>query len=335
MAYKKLIKVSNVCQLLDKSKYPATTTKEGITWTNNGDGTITANGTATAFTNILVDVVAPTIIKSGHKFLMLGCPLSNGNITTSKEYWMQEGYELCSDYGVGGFFSLKGNNINLRVYIQKDYTANNLVFKPQLFDLTEMYGAGHEPTSVEQFRQDFPEEMYDYSPYCWLTSYKRVFMTGGGNYLTSYERNLTCKTKNLFPYPYFETTRTRTGITFTDNGDGSITVNGTATHNTPFYLFESSTSLMGLKAGSTYTISMKGSTASCYLVVNYYSDGSWHSGRFDSFHPDFFTKTIPSTWEGFQCYILVVPGATINNAVFKPMIELGDTATDYVPYGHL
>ena len=33
-------------QLLDKSKYPATTTKNGVTFTNNGDGTITVNGTA-------------------------------------------------------------------------------------------------------------------------------------------------------------------------------------------------------------------------------------------------------------------------------------------------
>ena len=47
MAYKKLIKVSNVCQPLDKSKYPATTTKAGVTFTNNGDGSYTANGTIT------------------------------------------------------------------------------------------------------------------------------------------------------------------------------------------------------------------------------------------------------------------------------------------------
>lgn len=213
MVYKTFKKVSNVCQLLDKSKYHATTTSSGVTFTNNGDGTITANGTATAFTNILVDTVTPTIIKSGHKFLMLGCPLSNGNITTSKEYWMQEGYEFCSDHGVGGFFSLKGNNINLRVYIQKDYTANNLVFKPQVFDLTEMYGAGHEPTSVEQFRQDFPEEMYDYSPYCFVKSYKTLLKASD-----------YCQ---LLDKSKFAATETIRGVTFTNNGDGTITVNGT------------------------------------------------------------------------------------------------------------
>ena len=42
-SYKKLLKVSDVCQLLDKSKYPATQTINGVTFTNNGDGTITVN----------------------------------------------------------------------------------------------------------------------------------------------------------------------------------------------------------------------------------------------------------------------------------------------------
>ena len=45
--------------------------------------------------------------------------------------------------------------------------VSNITFKPQLFDLTEMYGAGNEPTTVEEFREKFPNELYPYSPYCW------------------------------------------------------------------------------------------------------------------------------------------------------------------------
>ena len=41
--------------------------------------------------------------------------------------------------------------------------------------------------------------------------------------------------KNLIPYPYVNTTMTKNGITFTDNGDGTITVDGTATADTRFY----------------------------------------------------------------------------------------------------
>ena len=47
MIYKTFQKVSNVCQLLDKSKLLATQTINGVTFTNNGDGTIAVNGTAT------------------------------------------------------------------------------------------------------------------------------------------------------------------------------------------------------------------------------------------------------------------------------------------------
>lgn len=42
--------------------------------------------------------------------------------------------------------------------------------------------------------------------------------------------------KNLIPYPYLMTTKSANGVTFTDNGDGSITVNGTATTNLWFNL---------------------------------------------------------------------------------------------------
>ena len=42
--------------------------------------------------------------------------------------------------------------------------------------------------------------------------------------------------KNLITYPYRNTTKTINGITFTDNGDGTITANGTATANATFLI---------------------------------------------------------------------------------------------------
>ena len=47
---------------------------------------------------------------------------------------------------------------------------------------------------------------------------------------------------NLIPYPYRHTTKTVNGLTFTDNGDGTIAVNGTSTATTGFALvWDSST----------------------------------------------------------------------------------------------
>ena len=47
---------------------------------------------------------------------------------------------------------------------------------------------------------------------------------------------VSVSSKNLIPYPYVDTTKTVNGVTFTDNGDGSITVNGTATELAYFIL---------------------------------------------------------------------------------------------------
>lgn len=334
-SYSRRLKVSNVCQLLDKSKFPATTTKEGITWTNNGDGTITANGTATALTNILVDTVTPTIIKSGHKFLILGCPLSNGNITTSKEYWMQEGYEFCSDHGVGGFFSLKGNNINLRVYIQKDYTADNLTFKPQIFDLTEMYGAGHEPTTVEQFRADFPNELYDYKPY---------------TIIPSYQRNLTCKTKNLFDIN--SAVKVSGGSSFSKNGN-QITVSGNMGNRYVSANVLLDTSLVGktvtfsayAKTSDKNTACLRiqwmaptGLASSAYVQSASVSGQGYQRVRLTGVIP-----TQPDDTYNMLCLSFYSNGynaTTLPSQLYTVVytdiqLELGDTATDYVPYGHL
>lgn len=42
---------------------------------------------------------------------------------------------------------------------------------------------------------------------------------------------------NKLPYPYTNTTKTENGITFTDNGDGTINIKGTSTAETYFYFY--------------------------------------------------------------------------------------------------
>ena len=68
--------------------------------------------------------------------------------------------------------------------------------------------------------------------------------------------------KNLLGYPYADTTKTENGLTLTDNGDGSITVSGTASADTYF-----STGTMVLDVG-TYIMSgcPSGGDATKYFV---------------------------------------------------------------------
>lgn len=170
--YKGRYKVSDVCQLLDKSKYPATQTINGITFTNNGDGTITVNGTAPTVLSAQIELLRFNPIVN-HIYLCIGCPSGGGYPRYRLEaaiYDNSDNWKMgFSDAGNGGISSKleEDRYIAIRVQIYSGYTTNNLVFKPQLFDLTEMFGAGNEPTTVAEFREKFPDELYPYSPYCW------------------------------------------------------------------------------------------------------------------------------------------------------------------------
>ena len=323
MAYKKLIKVSNVCQLFDKRKFLATQTVNGITFTNNGDGTITVNGTATgrAAFRFVFDRV---IISKGAK-LRFNNAL---DVEAYNKFWVEVKLQYTdgTDKYISDVYSpsppIKDvNEITGYVIVNEGETVN-ATLTPQLYNLTEMYGAGNEPTTVEQFRQDFPDEMYDYSPHCWLTSYKRVFMTGGGNCLTSYQRNLTCKTKNLF-----DISKAKVNM----QNDGSFIP--TVAHNDHFYS-------MNVKAGETYTVS--------YYTTSFGSIGSGlnlsiQTGDFYRDGVMLFLKLNPKEQYAYQKGTFTIPDGA-NKITFSSlqlsyyynfMIELGDTATDYVPYGHL
>ena len=167
--YKGRYKVSDVCQLLDKSKYPATQTVNGVTFTNNGDGSITANGTATS--RAVLELFNKTLPIIRGKGLIIGDPqpgyaFINYMFYNNKDEWLVDN---ASYRGNGVIFTGRDDAAYAILYIaiEPGNTANNLIFKPQLFDLTEMYGAGNEPTTVEEFRQKYPNELYPYSPYCW------------------------------------------------------------------------------------------------------------------------------------------------------------------------
>lgn len=197
MIYKTLKKVSEYCQLLDKSKYNPSQTKNGVTFTKNDDGTFTANGTATANIDYRgVSYNAKENIVAGRKYLMRGCPAGGSEDT----YYMRLIY-LGYDYGNGLIAEVTDSGAayyDIQIIVKAGTVCDNLIFKPQLFDLTEMYGAGNEPTTVEQFRQDFPEELYDYKPYCFVKSYKTLLKATDNKIITSYKKSLVCKTKNLF-----------------------------------------------------------------------------------------------------------------------------------------
>lgn len=141
---------------------------------------------------------------------------------------------------------------------------------------------------------------------------------------------LTVAGKNLLTYPYYETTKTINGITFTDNGDGTITADGAATADAIFscardhrtdglFLPKGSYAISGCPAGGgADTYDLKAIDNGDGLYGSDYGSGA--------------TGTAPRTASCTGVVIRVRSGVTVSKLVFKPQIERGTTATDYGPY---
>lgn len=130
--------------------------------------------------------------------------------------------------------------------------------------------------------------------------------------------------KNRLIYPYDYTTRTRNGVTFTDNGDGTITVNGTATAYTDFPMQGriDTDSPFSLPDGE-YIVSgcPEGGSSTTYriLVGITGSNGSWQTIAADSGSGATFTYNSSMGYLGVV--IAVYQGATVSNVTFSPMIR--------------
>ena len=158
-----------------------------------------------------------------------------------------------------------------------------------------------------------------------------------GDTATEYEppitgRDLTVNAcgKNLLKYPYVNTTKTINGITFTDNGDGTVTANGTATANATFLIDKN----FGFEKEGNYFLSgcpSGGGLNSFY--INWYQN---HTGVTIKNYNDYGSGIIIPYQHIFSennsLAIAIIAGTTVNNLVFRPQLELGSTATEYESY---
>lgn len=134
--------------------------------------------------------------------------------------------------------------------------------------------------------------------------------------------------KNLLYYPYRQKTKTHNGVTFTDNGDGSITVNGTATGGTATHdLYMSYDSKLMLEIGKSYTLTgcPAGHNGNVYLN---FQDTTYHQSAADKGDGITFTPRY-DRWYG---WVAVKEGVTVNNLTFYPMLRYADTSAEYEPY---
>ena len=134
------------------------------------------------------------------------------------------------------------------------------------------------------------------------------------------EKVVVAKSPNLIPYP-FSDTAVSGGITATYNDDGSVTLNGTATADAYFWNVNHKPYL---KAG-TYTLSgcPEGGSRNTYALLGLrYIPLDIGNGD---------TLIIEEDTEK-QLGIFVKLGITVENLVFKPMLNKGTTALPYQKY---
>ena len=151
-------------------------------------------------------------------------------------------------------------------------------------------------------------------------------MVVSGDNIIGQDLTVSVSGKNLIPYPYVNTTKTINGITFTDNGDGTITANGTATALANFALVWKN---LHIPKG-TYTISgcPKGGNVNTGFFIVCGTD----SIRYAADTGNGGTFTISEDTNDFTFSIRINSGVTVDNLVFRPQLEIGTVATAYEPY---
>ena len=136
-------------------------TGAGVKVTFSNDGIVTLNGTATTTGNAVS--VQPVKNQKGHKYLMVANPLS-GVYGKDQLLFSSQSYGQDST-GHGAIITNESSNAKwyYTLYVYEGVTYDNVKLQPQIFDLTQMFGAGNEPSTVEEFEKMFPAAYYQYN----------------------------------------------------------------------------------------------------------------------------------------------------------------------------
>ncbi len=138
--------------------------------------------------------------------------------------------------------------------------------------------------------------------------------------------------KNFIVYPYYNTTNTTNGITYTDLGDGRFSVSGTATANAYFRAsYDSADKGAFLLSAGTYTLSgcIVGGSAETYMLqlMQQMDDGTWGDLVFD--YGDGVTFTLNR--DTVCCLsFCVMNGVTVSNLTGYFQLEEGSDATSFI-----
>lgn len=227
-------------QLVSTPYFSSDTTNAGTTATIASDNTVSISGT-TETTGDNFYFLRPFSLVAGHKYLVSG--IKKLTYTTG-EAGGNAGVRIYDNTSTttvgqttetGGFICTAAqstSNAMLYYYSTKAGVTPDVVAKPMVFDLTLIFGAGNEPSTVAEFEALFPEPYYPYDAGSLLPVRMTGIETVGFN---AYDP--TTGTAALLGGNAYQITGTytalaySTGETLTPDNDGIFTptANGTLT----------------------------------------------------------------------------------------------------------
>ena len=134
------------------------------------------------------------------------------------------------------------------------------------------------------------------------------------------EAKVTRTGKNLVKVSCISSTANQ--VTYTNNGDGTVTVDGTASAFAGKALSRSDSDRLYLKAGTTYYLSGGGNGVNFYLYKTGVGVLKTDVGNGASYTPSVDEDDVTP-------YLSVSGGVSIDHLVVKPMLEVGSSASDW------
>ena len=290
--------------------YPLTDrTTNGITYTVQSDGSVLANGTASAENNAYYNFAYKTL------------KLDDTSYTLSCEGLPKSVYVYVYDETIGKavanvsdtpvtkiFVGDSTHTYSLSINVGKGTPVSDLAIKPIL----EMGTIAHAYEPISESNVNLKKEI---------------------------DKTSTLQGQNLIPYPYDGTEGNTNGITWTVNDDGSVTANGTASKEALYsliYPYNLST-MKSLQLGNTYIIS-DGLTDEQHTNVGYMqlvrydknNPTNWKYGVSSMKGTEIYTANDENTLQ-YGIRLIIRNGATANNITFKPMLEVGTMSHEYQP----
>lgn len=277
----------------------------GVTITNNGDGTLAINGTATS--NGYFVIAKLNNLDVGRTYILNSIPVDS---SVSYLYITDALHGDTTVYAYGDKEFTVPDDVSKDVYslyisIISGNTYSNLTVKPMIREASDP--AGFVPYDTASC------EVTD------IVSEVEENRTAIDSIVDRYEN------KNLIKLNCQSTTQN--GVTITVNNDETITVDGTATANMSFII----TGLYGyLKTGYEYILSGSEASDKLFLFItdNYYSN----TYVTDSAGPVKFIVKDTTRFSNYNLYLRIIAGNTYSNVIVKPMIRYPGTSPKFAPY---